>query len=229
MTGRRPHPPRRPPLPALWATAVALLALVVAAVPARAGHVDGDKVEVTGVVTAPDGRPLDDVQVVLTAVRTQFDFRKLQRVEKDSTKLTAVTDEHGQYRLEWIWNGYYNAYELTVGVPVRKGDTDEFHVMERVDLTRRIKKGSPVVVPVTVANAEFITQLRAFLAGVKSDDERRVYREMGKPDKVEQSVYEDGGGRRDAAWWYFERGKVYRFHEGVLTEVESFDPVKDFP
>jgi len=85
-----------------------------------------------------------------------------------------------------------------------------------------------VVVAMVVQNAEFITALRSFLAGITSDDERRVYRDQGKPDKVEERVYEDGSGRKDASWWYFASGQVYRFRDGVLDGVDRFDPVKDF-
>jgi hypothetical protein len=166
---------------------------------------------------------------VLAALRSQFDLRRFARVEKDSTRLTAVTDERGQYSLEWIWNSYYNAFELQAGVPVRKPDGERFHPLARIDLTRRLKKESPVVVAVVVQDAEFVARLRKFLDGIESDDERSVYREMGKPDKVDERVHQDGGGRKEAAWWYFESGKVYRFRDGRLEKVERFDPVKDFP
>lgn len=204
-----------------------LLALLTAT-PADARHANGDKVEVTGVITAPDGKPLAGVQVVLEAARSRFSLRRFERQETNPTRLATLTDERGQYTLEWPWNNYYNTFELAVGVPVRKADGERFHTLERVDVTRRLKKASPVVVAVVVEDAEFVAALRRFLDGITSDDERRVYREMGKPDKVDERVYQDGSGRKDATWWYFESGRAYRFRAGVLTDVERFDPVKDF-
>jgi hypothetical protein len=226
VTGRRSHPFRRRPGVAL-VTAFALAAAAAAVAPALA-HGNGDKVEITGVVTGPDGRPLDGVQVQLEASRSEFSFRRFQRVTTHTARLTALTDEGGRYTLEWPWNSYFNSFELAVGVPVRRPGGERFEALERVDITQRIKKASPVVVAVVVQNAEFVAALRKFLAGIDSEDERRVYRDLGKPDKVEERVDAAGGGRAEATWWYFESGQAYRFRDGVLEGVDRFDPVKGF-
>ena len=227
MTGRLSLPPRR--RPRLVVVPALALAFAATAAPAPAlAHTNGDQVEITGVVTAPDSKPLDGVQVVLEASRTRLSLRRFERVKGDATRLSALTDAAGKYTLEWPWNSYYNTFELAVGVPVRRADGERFQALERLDITQRLKKASPVVVAVVVQNAEFITALRSFLAGITSDDERRVYRDQGKPDKVEERVYEDGSGRKDASWWYFASGQVYRFRDGVLDGVDRFDPVKDF-
>lgn len=225
---RRP-PSRRPlrgSLPAA-AAAVALVALaLLAPAPADAAQRfrDGDRVEVTGLVTDTDGRPLPGVRVVLEAARTQFDFRQFRRVKKDTTRLTALTDERGAYRLSWPWNGYYDVYELLVGVPVRKPKGESLHVLERVELSRRLKPDAPAIATVVVEDAEFVRTLREFVDSIDSDDERRVYREQGKPDRVEATT----GAADEASWWYFESGTVYRFRGGALVSTDRFDPVKEF-
>lgn len=242
----RRRPPRRPgpgrpgapgsrlaaPLGALAAAAAVLTALFAgAAVPppaAAAIHQEGEKVEVTGVVTGKDGVPVPGVRVVLEASRTQFSLRSFSQETKDATRLTALTDARGQYTLSWPWNSYYNSFELLVGVPVRKPGGEKLHVLEKVDLTRRIRKAGPVVATVVVDNVDFVRKLKAFVASVDTDDERRVYEREGKPDEVKQQVWSDGSGRVDAGWWYFASGRVYRFQDGVLTGVESFDPVREF-
>jgi len=215
--------PRRRP----WLVLGMLLLLAAAAAwPAEARHrAEGEKVEVTGLVTDAEGRPLPGVRVVLEASRSQFDLRRFQRVKKDSTRLTVLTDDRGTYTLTWPWRRYYNTFELLVGVPVRKPDGERFHELERLDLTRRLGQESPTVVTVVVEDADFVRTLRQFIDSIQSDDERRIYREMGKPDRVERRV---GEGLREAAWWYFESGKVYRFRDGTLTGSESFDPVEGF-
>lgn len=186
---------------------------------------DGDRVEVTGLVTDAEGRPLPGVRVVLEAKRTQFDFRHFRRVETDSTRLTALTDDKGAYELTWPWNGYYNVYELRVGVPVRKpGGGEPLHVLETVELSRRLEPDAPTVATVVVDDAEFVRTLRAFLDAIDSDDERRVYREQGKPDRVEERT----GAADEASWWYFESGTVYRFRDGRLVATDRFDPVEEF-
>jgi len=76
-----------------------------------------------------------------------------------------------------------------------------------------------------VSDADFVRNLREFLATISSEDERRVHRQMGEPDKVERIDYPD---HREVSWWYFESGKVYRFRDGRLEQIEPFDPVEGF-
>ncbi|HEY4588471.1 MAG TPA: hypothetical protein VII86_04560, partial [Thermoanaerobaculia bacterium] len=80
----------------------------------------------------------------------------------------------------------------------------------------------PAVVGVTVENRQFLDNLRQFLASIQTDDQRKVYQEMGKPDRVRNVQYP---GYLESSWWYFEAGRVYRFRDGHLEQVTPFDPV----
>lgn len=215
-----------------WTTStpmrVLALCLVLAAAtpaPGRAVYEEGERIELTGIVTDPAGLPIPNLHVVLEAARSRFSLRKLRRAKADVSRLTGLTNERGEYSLEWVWNGYYNTFELLVGIPVRGPEGERLKVLERVDLTRRIEQGSPVVASVVVENADFVVNLRSFLATIESEDERKVHREMGEPDKVERVDFPD---HREVSWWYFESGKVYRFREGSLERIEPFDPVEPF-
>lgn len=204
-----------------------LAALPASALPrlARKGYEQGQRVEVKGLVTDPEGQPLEDVRVVLELAREVFSFRSLERVEKRVTPVTATTNAKGEYEIVFPWDDYYNSFELAVGVPVRGRSGEELTVLERQDLTRRIEKGSPVVATVVVENASFVRNLREFLASVDSADERRVYEELGRPDRVKVTSYPN---RTETAWWYFDAGRVYRFVDGTLRGSETFDPVRGF-
>ena len=61
--------------------------------------------------------------------------------------------------------------------------------------------------------------LCARMLGHDSDDERRIYQQMGKPDRVEER-----GAER--SWWYFADGRMFRFDDGELVETRAFDPVE---
>ncbi|HYU31050.1 MAG TPA: carboxypeptidase-like regulatory domain-containing protein [Thermoanaerobaculia bacterium] len=204
-----------------------LLWVLLAAAPlAAARFAQGERVQLTGVVTDPQGRPLSDVRVSFEATRTYFSMRHLQRTQTEEVRrVTAATDASGQYTIAWPWDSYFNHFELAVGVPVRKARKESLVELAREDVTKRLQGGSPVVVSLVVQakNAEFVGKLREFVASVRSDDEHKVYDEMGRPDKVERVQYP---GRTEVSWWYFDAGRVYRFKDGRLEQVVPFEPVK---
>ena len=67
--------------------------------------------------------------------------------------------------------------------------------------------------------------MRDFSASIDSDDERRIYAEMGNPDRVQRTIAAD---HEEVSWWYFQSGKAYRFKDGVLEQVVHFEPIKPF-
>ena len=204
-----------------------LLCVLLAAAPlAAARFAQGERVQFTGAVADPQGRPLSDVRVSLEATRTFFSVRQLRRTQTEEVRrVTAVTDVNGQFTLSWPWDSYFNHFELVVGVPVRKARQERLEELAREDVTPRVQGGSPVVTSLVVQakNAQFVTKLREFVASVQSDDERKVYDEMGRPDKVERVQYP---GRTEVSWWFFDAGRVYRFRDGRLEQVVPFEPVK---
>jgi len=218
---------RRAPLPiALALLLAAASSPPIAAFPGIGSRYEaGQRVEVKGLVTDPEGRPLEDVRVVLELARETFDLRSFGRTKKKVTPVSTTTNTRGEYSIVFPWDDFYNDFELAVGVPVRGSKGEKFVALERKDLSRRIDKGSPVVASVVVQNAEFIRNLRTFLASVDSDDERRVYDRMGRPDRVKITR---GPGRDEVSWWYFEAGRVFRFSDGTLRASEEFDPVREF-
>lgn len=210
------------------ALALILLAAGTSAAPvaaARATYVEGQSIEVRGVVTDGKGVPLPEITVTLEASRTGLDLRWLRRVQRDLVRFSTVSNARGEFSLSFPWSGYYNRYELVAGVTLRKSDGEHLEVFERVDLSGRIGHGSPVVAALAVADTRFLDNLREFIAGLGSDDERQVYNTMGKPDAVDRLI---AGAQLTETWWYYEAGKSYRFADGRLAQVETFDPVRRF-
>jgi hypothetical protein len=226
---RFPPPPRTLPRPLPTLAVLALMLALALGAPSQAGaargpHDDGDRVRLTGLVTDATGRPIAGLQVVFEAARAGFSVRTFRRERKEIQRLTGLTNERGEYDLEWPWNSYYNDFELMVGIPVRDAQGERLRELERVDLNRKIEQGSPVVSALVVQESEFVYSLRDFLASIRSAEERRTHQEMGEPDKVEQLQFPS---HSEVAWWYFEAGKVYRFRDGKLERIEQFDPVRD--
>ena len=207
--------------------AFALTLLFSSPSPAEAArYAQGERVQVTGIVSDAQGKPLEGIRVVFEATRNTFDVRVLRRTSKELRRVAATTDASGTYTIDWIWDNYFNHFELAAGMMVRRAKVGEtLEELDRTNITRQVEAGSPVVAAVVIHNRRAIDRFREFLASIQSADEQRIYQEMGKPDRVERVQYP---GSVEASWWYFEAGRAYRFRDGRLEQVVPFDPVRDF-
>lgn len=218
------------PLVAPRALPLALLSLllVLCAFPASAAkpYRRGDTVRIQGSVLDAAGQPLAELTVVLVAAKKKLALGSLQRREEGLARVVTQTDSRGHFDFDWEWNPYYNAFRVQAEMTARSDDGPlERRVLERVDLTRRILEGDPVVVSMQIDDASIFRDRQAFLATLGSDDQRDVYEQMGKPDKVDRLELARG---EEVAWWYFALGKSYHFLDGRLQDVVEFDPVKPF-
>lgn len=187
---------------------------------------DGQLIVITGTVTDDQGQPIPQVDLVFEASRRAFNVRRMRDVTEPPRQVRARTDDAGQYQIEWSWHHYFNAFELEVVVPIGlRGGQERDEAIARLDLSELLVQGTPVVAPVTVDDTRLLREVRAFLAALDTDDERRIYVQEGKPDRVDQSARPD---RDEETWWYFAIGALYRFQDGKLTEVENFEPVREF-
>lgn len=200
-----------------------LLAMGALAPAAAARYDQGQRIQVTGLVADAQGQPLSDIRVVLEVSRTYFSLRELRRTaDKDVRRVSATTNSHGEYTIEWPWDSYFNHFELVAGVPVHTRAGESVQELTREEVTRRVEAGSPAVIALSIQNRQFLDNFRQLLASIQTDDMRRTYQEMGKPDRVRNVQYP---GHLEISWWYFDAGKVYRFRDGRLEQVVPFDPV----
>lgn len=198
---------------------------IVTAAWAGSPYAEGEFIEIAGAVTDSEGVPIPELSVALEASRQAFSLTKMKSTERDRTRIVTQTDSTGQYTLRWRWVDYYNQFELQVGIPERAGEDTPLQVLESVDLSKRIRSGSPVVTNVTVTDRRYLDTLRDFSASVDTEDELRIYAEMGNPDRVQRVVATD---HEEVSWWYFQSGKAYRFRDGVLEQVVHFEPIEPF-
>jgi hypothetical protein len=209
---------------ALAASPLALFALAGAAVQAaRAPYDTGQAVTIQGVVSDAKGRPLPDLKVTLEASRVGFAVYPWGNRKREVATGSAQTNPRGEYGLQFPWNRRFNRFELVVAVPVAAPQGEELQELWRSDVTRRVLQGSPVAVPVTLEDTRFLDTLRQFLGSLTTDEERRAYRQAGKPDRVDRVLI---GGEQMTTWWYFRAGKAFRFRGGHLEKVEEFPPVQ---
>lgn len=212
---------RRP----VWQIAVLLTVVLAVGAPivVTAGpYVEGDFIEIAGTVADASGVPIPDVHVIFRAAKKSFSVSKFGNATRDEVQQRTETDPHGQFNFRWRWVDYYNRYEILVVIPRRSAAGDSFDILSQLDISKRIRKGSPVVVALTVEEGEFLDNLRDFLATIDTEDEKRIYDEMGNPDRVQTIEHPT---HDEISWWYFKAGKAYRFRDGELQQVVHFDPV----
>jgi len=204
---------------------------------------NGDTVTVTGRVTDPQGRAVPGAHVVFEAFRSYFSLRRFERRAKDFRRVETVTDETGRYRLEWLWDDYFNRFRVGVerpgthktmgaaasrpaeGAEAADGARESPYLVVQTDLAPRLAASGTAVVPLVVEDTELLEAVRRFETSLATEDQRRVYRDLGYPDEVQVFELADV---RETSWWYFERGEVYRFADGELQEIEPFEPVTGF-
>jgi len=185
----------------------------------------GQSIQIGGVVSDADGTPLPEVTVVFEAARRGLSLRGLRMETGKTEEQRAVTNQRGVYSLQWPWDPFYNHFEIRVEMPIRKPDGEHMQILAHSEISDLKAADQPLVVNLTVQQAELLRSLKDFLGHIDTPDERSVYQKMGKPDEVDRDHYPD---HEEAAWWYFESGKVYFFHSGNLEEVRTFTPVKPF-
>jgi hypothetical protein len=189
----------------------------------RSRYDTGQQVTVQGVVRDAKGQPLSDLRVTLEASRSAFAVYPWGNHKREVATGSALTTAAGEFGLQFPWNRRFDHFELVVAVPVATAQGEDQHELWRSDITRRVLQGSPVAVPVELADTAFLQTLRQFLGSLRTDEERRTYRQVGRPDRVDRTSFPD---RLETAWWYFRAGKVYRFRDGRLEKVEEFSPVQ---
>ncbi len=222
---------RRPPRRRRIAAAVLVAALVLPAASSGAGlfrkkgpYRKGQVVAFTGQVADAGGRTLGGATVMLEVSHTSFRLEKMSRETSDTLRQPVTADGSGNYRVDWRWDRFYNTFALVVALKVREDGADKYEVFHRLEITGRVTGGNPVEVPLVLEDTAAFDELRAFLGSVDSDDEKRVYQEMGRPDRIDagEAHYDP-----DQSWWYFAAGKVYRFRDGKLDQVVPFEPIDE--
>lgn len=192
--------------------------------PWRPKFAKGETVRFTGTVVGPQGELLEGIELAVEGWKNTVDFRALSREREDVTRITTRSDAAGAFAVDWAWNPELRQFAVVAFVTYRGGGGETSHELARVDVTKRLKQGSPIDARIFVAQAEldFLRRLRAFEDSLTTADERAAYQEFGLPEQTDRTPI---GGRIETAWWYYRRGLVCRFRDGVRSEVQTFPPV----
>lgn len=195
-----------------------LLLLGIFGMPTRAV---ADPGQISGYVRDASGQPIAGVTVLLEASRTAFRLRSFKRQTTEPVQLPTTTDTSGRFTFPWRQDRHFTDIELHVALPVKKGGRDAFERFLSQDISEQVRAAEgPLEVLLTVQDSTQLAWLRRFLDGTAHADEDKVFRDMGRPDRLDRDDVLD-----ESSWWYFSAGKVYHFRAGKLDQVTHFDPV----
>jgi hypothetical protein len=210
------------------AVAAALAAPAVGAVkwPWTSGPEAGETVRFAGTVVGPAGEPLADVDVAVEGWRTGVDWRSAALKRAAHSRATVRSGPRGEFTIDILRDAAQKRFAVVAYAPYRDatGSITEYE-LARVDVTRRVRHGSPVtaVLAVEAPGLAFLRRLREFEAALRSEDERSTYSHLGLPEQVDRTKV---GDSVEAAWWYYEQGRVCRFRDGRRIEVQTFPPIR---
>lgn len=199
---------------------IAALTVLLSGWPSLPLAADADALPIRGRVLDAEGQPMAGVSVVLEASRTAFRLRSFKRQTSEPVQVPTTSDADGRFSFDWRRDRHFNDLGLLVGLPVRKGGRETFEVFMRQDISEQARSADgPFEIFLTVQSSAQLEWMRRFLAGQAHADEDKVYRELGRPDRLDHDSVLD-----ESSWWYFEAGKVYHFRAGALQQVTHFDP-----
>lgn len=175
------------------------------------------------------GRVLDTSRTALGGVTVLFEtsrhpsglFKKRKQETVDKVSLPIQADADGIFTFDWPWDPYYDTFALAVALPIHQGSLHTFEILHRTDISAALLQGSLGEIELVVEESAGLVWLRRFLGEEASEDERRIFKELGRPDRYD-APEEEGG---EAAWWYFTAGKVYWFKTGRLDQVVHFESI----
>ena len=184
----------------------------------------GTPIKISGRVLDTSRTPLRSVTVLFEIARRPSSGlfkRRKQQETVDKVSLPTMANEEGSFTIEWPWDPFYDTFSVAVALPIHQGTHRTFEILHRTDLSTALMQAGHAEVELIVEESPGLVWLRRFLDEGVGDDERRIFEELGRPDRYDAPAAE---GEKEA-WWYFTAGKVYWFKGGSLEQVEHFEPI----
>ncbi|MFQ6111123.1 MAG: hypothetical protein ACE5LX_03725, partial [Nitrospinota bacterium] len=131
------------------------------------------------------------------------------------------TDVDGSFRLKFRPRSEPASYYLSLQAP---GDFDDVKYKVPPLIELHLGEGPTLMQDVTLEFhprwPETLKRIKAL--GVESQ-QARVLRRWGLPDREE--LRGEVEGVKTEVWWYYGKGKSFKFREGILLREYSFPPI----
>jgi len=201
------------------AAGVFLLALVVAGPPAASAE---RMIEVRGRITDPEGRGAPGQSVRLFKTRREISLGRMQSGGQIAEAARVATDADGFYHLSIPRDRSFDAFYLRFYDP-NSFDSVEYRIPTDREITHDLKRQGTLRIDLTLERSSSWAEVSRRIEALGADSPKgKILRALGQPEREGQGAGPDGPREE---WWYYERGVVYFFRNGLPSGSRRFDPV----
>lgn len=203
-----------------WGPAVVLCALGLLG-GAEAAAAVGAETVIRGTVKDQGGSPLAEYPVRLIKTKTVLNLLHFSTGSQQQEEARTQTDASGRFVLKLVPDPRYDYFYLRFYDPATF-DPVRYSVPGDLDITRRIKTGTEVVVDRVIQDHPEWPRVDAMIREFGEGSNRgRILRSLGLPERRE--TFPGAPGREN--WWYYANGICYQMSADAVLKVRRYDPV----
>ena len=183
------------------------------------------KVLIFGEVVDTTGIPVQDFTVSLIVEREVLDISTFKTTVKERKVFSTVTDEQGKYYFTWKLDDYYNRFYLNY---ISEGKFDDVKFLAPgepvIDASKSVGKEKNFEHKLVIHyQPEWTKLLKLIDVYGANSDKGKVLRANGF---FEKETEEEIAGEKHTFWWYYARGKSFKFSGEKLIKEYKFQPLE---
>jgi hypothetical protein len=204
---------------------VFLLVAITSALICQEDQVAEPKVLISGEVVEPTGKPIKGFSVSLIVEREVLDISTFQSSTKNRKVFTTETDADGKYFFTWKPDDYYNRFYINY---VTEGKFDDVQFLPpsepMIDVSKYIGKSKNFEHKLILLYHPSWDKIRKLIEVYGNDsDKGKILRAYGF---FEKETEEEIAGEKYSFWWYYAKGKAFKFSGEKLIKEYKFQPLE---
>jgi hypothetical protein len=204
---------------------VFLLVAITGALICQESQVAEPKVLISGEVVEPTGKAVKGFSVSLIVEREVLDISTLKSSTKNRKVFTTETDADGKYFFTWKLDDYYNRFYINYITEGRFDDVQFLPPSEPlIDISKYIGKGKNFEHKLILFYHPSWDKIRKLIEVYGSEsDKGKILRTHGF---FEKETEEEIAGEKYSFWWYYAKGKAFKFSGEKLIKEYKFQPLE---
>ncbi len=185
------------------------------------------KILIQGKVVDSAGTPIEDFPVGLIVEREVINVSNFSKSVTKRKVFTTKTDKSGEFYFTWEPDDYFNRFYVNYYVS-KEFDDVRFLVPEepKVDISNTIGKGRNYTGQLVINYHHEWFRVRDMIDSLGPEsDKGKVLRKWGL---YERETIEEMSGTKYTFWWYYTKGKSFKFVGEKLAKEFTYRPLKKY-